>query len=157
MAYHENYIKQLQRLLHIISDSFKGYKEAEKDVESADLKELFRQIASERESMTEQLRERIARYGGNADIQGSDILGTLHRSWMGIKTAMTHKTDQTVLESCRNGDQAALDTFDDILQGDLLNDTEMKTFLTGQRFAVSQTFMELDRRYFSLFKADPSL
>ncbi len=157
MSYPENYIKQLQQLLQIVNDSCLGYKEAVKDAGSPELKDLFNNIASERETLASQLKERISRYGSDLTTVSTDILGALHRGWMDVKTSLTHKTDQTVLESCRNGDQVALDVYDDILQGDLLNDTGIKTFLMEQRYIINRAYMDLDARYFSLFKKDPSI
>lgn len=157
MNYPENYIGQLKRLLQIILDSRKGYQEAASMVESQELKEAFGRVAAERETLATALKDRIAQYGGNPDDLSGDFLATLHRSWMGIKTAMTKRTDQTILESCRNGDQAALDAFDDVLQGDLLNDSNLKTFLVVQRHKINEAFMEMEERYFKLFKKDPTI
>ncbi|WP_374164184.1 PA2169 family four-helix-bundle protein [Arcticibacter sp. MXS-1] len=157
MNYPENYTRQLQTLLRLVEDSSEGYKTAAEHASSQEFIELFRGFAAEREMLAEELRERIARYGVHAEEPGSDFMASLHRSWMGIKTAMTKKDDQAVLESCRNGDQSVLDAYDDMMQGDLLNDTDMKTFLSGQRYTINRAFMDLDKRYFDLFKKDPSI
>lgn len=158
MNYPENYTNQLKRVLQMVLDSHKGYSEAIEEAGSQEFKDLFSRIASERETIASQLIERIKRYGGDpADENKNELLGMMHRGWMGIKTSVAKKTDQTVLESCRNGDQAILDLYDDILQGDLLNDTDMKTFLMEQRYIINNAFMELDKKYFDLFKKDTSI
>lgn len=157
MNYTGNYNKQLQSLLRLLNDSKQGYTEATELVQSAELKDLFFQIIKQRETLAAEIRDRIHSYGGTPDEERSDLMASLHRGWMEIKTSMTKKDDQAVLESCRNGDQTVLDAYDDILQGDLLNDTDIKTFLMSQRFIINETFTELDRRYFSLFKKDPSI
>lgn len=157
MNHSGNYTKQLHTLLRLVEDSCEGYKTAIEHASSEEFKELFRQIETEREMLATELRERVKAQGDVTDHQGSDVMASLHRSWMGIKTAMTRKDDQAVLESCRNGDQSVLDAYDDIMQGNLLNNTELKTFLSGQRYTVNRAFMDLDKRYFDLFKKDPSV
>lgn len=156
MAYSENYNKQLQRLHRILQDGQKGYTEAAEHTHSPDLKSLFQKIANERGELVDQMSSKMKHFGYDTDSH-EDALGVLHRGWMSIKASMTSNTDQNILESCRNGDQAALDAFDDVLQGEVLYDTELKSFLMEQRLKINETFMDLDKRYFDLFKKDPSL
>lgn len=156
MTYSENYSKQFQRLYKIIQDGHKGYADAAEHVKSAELKSLFEQISQEREMLAKDMASKMSDFG--YDPHGKeDTLGVLHRGWMNIKASVTSNTDQSILESCRNGDQAALDAFDDVLQGEILYDTELKLFLMELRLKINERFMELDKRYFALFKKDPSL
>lgn len=157
MSYSENYNKQLHRLYKILQASHKGYTEAKNHTESAELKDLFEKYAIDRERLTEQMRDKIAHYGGDADLDNDDAVGLLHRGWLSLKTSLTANTAQNILESCRNADQVALDAYDDALQGEILNDSELKTFLMEQRLNINENYTELDRIYFSLFKKDPSL
>lgn len=156
MAYSENYHKQLQRLYRILQDGQKGYTEAAEHVKSPDLKVLFEKIAFERQVLATQMGSKMAEFGYDPDGH-EDALGALHRGWMSLKASMTSNTDQNILESCRNGDQAALDAFDDVLQGEILYDTELKSFLMEPRLKINETFVDLDKRYFDMFKKDPSL
>lgn len=156
MDYSENYNKQLQRLYKILQDGQKGYSEAAEHVKSPDLKMLFEKIASEREILVNQMGSKMAEFGYIPDGH-EDALGVLHRGWMNLKASLTSNTDQNILESCRNADQAALDAFDDVLQGEILYDTALKAFLMEPRLKINETFLELDRRYFDIFKKDPSL
>ncbi|EOR96392.1 hypothetical protein ADIARSV_0434 [Arcticibacter svalbardensis MN12-7] len=157
MSYSENYNKQLHRLYKILQASHKGYLEAKNHTESSELKDLFEKYAIDRELLTQQMRDKIAHYGGNADLDHDDAVGLLHRGWLSLKTSLTANTAQNILESCRNADQVALDAYDDALQGEILNDFELKTFLMEQRLNINENYTELDRRYFSLFKKNPSL
>lgn len=156
MTYSENYNKQLQRLYKILQDGHKGYIDASDHVKSDDLKVLFKEIAAEREILANQMAAKMVEFGYDPN-NSDDALGALHRGWMGLKASITSNTDQNILESCRNGDQAALDAFDDVLQGEVLYDTELKSFLMEPRLKINETFVDLDKRYFDLFKKDPSL
>lgn len=156
MTYSENYSKQLQRLYKIIQEGHKGYIDASEHAKSSDLKMLFQKISAERSSLADQMVSKMATFGYDPHAK-DDALGVLHRGWMNIKASMTSNSDQSILESCRNGDQAALDAFDDVLQGEILYDTELKSFLMELRLKINETFLDLDKRYFELFKKDPSL
>jgi uncharacterized protein (TIGR02284 family) len=149
--YGENYIKQLQHLLTIVNDGKEGYKKAAEEIDSKPLKEVFNRFFSQRGKMAEELKMKIDELGGNAENTGGDFQGALHRSWMSVKTALTKNDDQAILESCRHGDLIALDVYDDVLQGDIL-ETDLKPFLMRQRLQIHEAFMEIDRLYFNLFK-----
>ncbi len=156
--YHENYVKQLSHLLSICNDGKEGYKKAAEEVHSAQLKEIFLRNSADRERMAEELKIKIRQFGGHANDEKGDNVGKLHRTYMAFKTALAsrQKDDQAVLQSVRGGEEAALEAYDDVLQGEILN-TSLKPFLTGQRTQVSQNFYEIDKIYFSEFKTSPDL
>lgn len=153
----KNYTRQMQRLLGLISDSHKNYLYAIDHTKADDLKDLFRDQAAKRESIMSELRSRIEHTGGNPEEHDHSFLSQMERSWEGFKASISGKGDQEILERCRNTDQAVLDGYDDVLQGNILQNADLKTFLAAQRLVVNESFTELDRRYFNLFKTDPSL
>ncbi|WP_207425322.1 PA2169 family four-helix-bundle protein [Pedobacter sp. SYSU D00535] len=155
-TYPENYTKQLQRLEALLNDSYKTYQHAIDHVQSADLKELLRSVATERESILAELKSRIRSMGGDPEHDETGFLATLQRGWQGIKAAAAGSGDQGVLDSCRSSDVEVLNGYDDVLQGTILEDTELKTFLASQRLTINNALIELDARYFKLFKSDPS-
>jgi len=148
--YHENYKKQLKHLLDVINDGKAGYKYAAQHVHSDYLRDLFHRFIQDREEMAGELQAHIGSYAEDDD---GGVKGAFHRAIMAIKTALTkdEKDDRVILESCREGDRAALDAFDDVLQGTIL-ETELKPFLTGLRYRISQAFNEVDKLYFDGFE-----
>jgi uncharacterized protein (TIGR02284 family) len=154
--YPENYAKQLERLLTIVNDGKEGYKKASEHAHSPELKDLLMRYSEERAQMSGEIKEKLRTLGGHTENQAGDNAGFLHRAMMAFKTAITkdEKDDQAVLETCRTGDQAALETFDDILQGSILN-SDLKAFITNQRYKISQAYYEMDKLYFQLFKTSP--
>lgn len=156
-SYSENYGKQLKHLYKILLESCNGYIEACKHISSPDLQALFEKTIEDRQMIVKQIRDKMAEYGGSSDDMEGGSEGLIHRSWMQFKTAFTSSSDQSILESCRNGEQVVLDLYDDVLQGEVLYDMTLKTFLMEQRLKVNENFIELDKRYFALFKKDPSL
>ena len=153
----KTYTKQLQRLLGLINDSRKNYQYAVDHTESNDLKDLFRNQQAKREAISAELRQKIQQSGADPDEQDQSFLSKMERSWEGFKASMSGKGDQEVLERCRNTDQAVLDGYDDVLQGNILQNQELKTFLAAQRLTINESFTDLDQRYFNLFKTDPSI
>jgi uncharacterized protein (TIGR02284 family) len=150
-TYRENFVPQLQRLFSILNDGKEGYRKAAQETHSGELRQLFLQFSESRQRLADELGRRIIEAGGTPDHPSGGILGDLHRHWMLLKTALTASDDQVILETCRNGDLAALDAYDDILQGAIL-ETSLKPFLMNQRIDVHQQFLEVDKLYFSLFK-----
>ena len=155
--YPENYTKQLQRLLALVSDSKKHYQHAAENIKSPEFKDLLKQYGAERESIIAELKQKIASMGGNPDEDEHGFLSILHRGWLEMKAKAAGKGDQELLEACRNTDQALLDGYDDVLQGTLLEHSDLKTFVSGQRLAINESFWELDRHYFNLFNTNNSI
>ncbi|MXV50661.1 PA2169 family four-helix-bundle protein [Pedobacter sp. HMF7647] len=148
----EHYIKQLQHLYSIAEDGKQGYLRAAEKTESNELKELFKQFSNEREAIANDIAVKISRYGGSVQSdENGGPLGIIHRNWLNIKTAFTSNNDQVILETCKNGDLAALDAYDDALQGDLLY-TSLKKFLTEHRLIIREAFDKIDQLYFKTFK-----
>ncbi len=156
--YPENYTKQLQRILLIINDGKEGYAKAAEQATSNHLRELFISYSNQRRDMALELKEKIEKMGGKAENNEGDKAGSVHRAMMSFKTAFTSdkKDDQAILETCRTGEQAALDVFDDILQGSIL-ETDLKGFITGLRMQVSQAYYEMDKLYFERFNSSPEV
>jgi len=156
-TYPENHTKQLQRLLGLVSDSYNHFKEAVEKIKSQDLKSFIKQLLIEREALQIELKNRIVRLGGNPDENHLGFLSGMERSWQMIKARASGGGDQEMLESCRNAEQTVLDGYDDVLQGSILEDEELKYFITSQRFTINQSFLELDQRYSSLFNTNNSI
>jgi len=152
-SYHENYVKQLKRLLTVINKSKRKYAEASNDIESAEIKDIFNQFISERQTISSELKNQIQKLGGTTKESEDDSAELNTRHFNSTKTHTGSGHDQTVLEKIRNSEQETLDTYDDILQGSILEEFDLKTLIASQRLIVSEAFTELDRRYFSMFKS----
>jgi uncharacterized protein (TIGR02284 family) len=149
-TYHENYVKQLQRLLKAVAHSQKKFTDASDHIESADFKNLFNRYSDERRQIVIELTEAIKKLGGKVD--DSLLIDSNPHHFNSTHSTPGTKKDQAVLEKVRNSEQETLDTYDDVLQGSILEEFDLKTLIMSQRLIVSEAFTELDRRYFSLFK-----
>ncbi len=152
------HVNDLKKLHTLIVDSIKGYELAAEKIQADDLKALARHVADERRWMAQRIENRLKADDTNlSEADDKDFKALLHRSWMELKTSLTDKDDQVVLESCRNGDRALLEAFDDALQGELLYEESLKLFLMDLRLRVNEVFRELDDRYFAMFKQSNEL
>ena len=149
-SYHENYAKQLQRLLSVVTKSQKKYIDASDYVDSADFKNLFNRYADERKNIITELKEAIHKLGGKINNTDEAEIGSHH--WNSTHSGQDPKKDQAVLEKIRNSEQETLDTYDDVLQGTILEEFNLKTLIMSQRLSINEAFTEIERRYFSLFK-----
>ncbi|HEY0056670.1 MAG TPA: DUF2383 domain-containing protein [Pedobacter sp.] len=149
-AYHENYIKQLQRLLNSVIESQKKYIDAADHIDSADFKNLFNRYADERTNMISELKDAIQKLSGSTpDVSAADVNSHHFNS---THTTTDTKKDQEILSKLRNSEKDALDVYDDILQGSILEVFNLKTLIMSQRLTISNALTEIDQRYFDLYK-----
>lgn len=149
-SYHENYTKQLQRLLNAVIKSQKKHISASEHIDSADFKNLFNGYAEERNDLIAELEDAIKKLGGSVEPYDDSEINAHH--WNSTHSATDPKKDQAILEKIRNSERDTLDTYDDVLQGSILEEFNLKTLIMSQRLTISDAFTELDKRYFSLFK-----
>lgn len=147
-SYHENYTKQLQRLLNAVNKSHRKYLKASDQIESQEFKDHFRRYTNERSQIIAELKEAIHKLGGQTH-DNADAETAVHHS---DHTKTDAKKDQTVLESLRASEQETLDTYDEVLQGSILEEFDLKTLIMSQRLIINEAYTELDKRYFELFK-----
>jgi len=94
-------------LVERCKDGVKGFRTAAKDVEDADLKTLFQQLATERDHCITELQDYLHRTGHTAS-ETSSIEGTLHRAWIDLSSALAAKDRKRVLEECERGEDYAV-------------------------------------------------
>lgn len=151
-AYHENYLKQLERLLDSVVKSQKRYIEDSKHLESVELKNLFDKYAVERNDIIAELKKDIQSIGPK--IHSISDVKIDQQNWDIPLPATNSHSDQSILAKARHTEQGTLDMYDEVLQGSVLEDLSLKTALMGQRLKINESFTEMDRQYFELFKKD---
>lgn len=149
----ENFGKQLNRLMKITLETKEIYLKAAELTKSPELKERFQTIAQRRQEIANDLENEIGTHSTVHPDEQNDLIGFLHRSWMGLKAALPNmgsRGEKGVIEACRDQDQAALDAFDDVLQGDILY-SDLKTCIVKARTNISEDFQEIDQKYLEYF------
>lgn len=105
--------EKLNELLEKSYDAEKGYKKAADKVKNDRLKDFFKQKTQERKMFIKELREEIAGYGQVPE-EGGSTTGTMHRTWMDMKAALSGDNEEAVLEESLKGEKAALEDYKEI-------------------------------------------
>ena len=112
-------IRTLNGLIATTIDSVDGYRTSASDVENPRFAELFTARASERSSVAEQLRGEVKRLGGNPEDDGT-ILAAGHRAFVNLKSAVTGRDDQAIVNEVERGEDHIKAKFEDALKDDSL-------------------------------------
>jgi uncharacterized protein (TIGR02284 family) len=112
----------LKTLTSTLNDSVKGYRDAAEHVESDEFRQLFNQFADNRTQASADLQAEVRRLGGEPDEDGS-TLGSLHQTWLDLKSAITGRDDKAILNEVERGEDYLKEKFEAALEGDTLGDS----------------------------------
>ena len=99
-------ISTLNGLIEICKDGQQGFKEAAEGVERSDLKTLFYEFSRQRGTFSAELMDLVRSLGGEPETDSS-VTGSIHRAWINLKSAITGKDDNAILNECERGEDAA--------------------------------------------------
>ena len=134
-TYTENVGNKLNELLERTYDAEKGFKKAAENADHSALKSYFNQKAQERYDFGHELKSEIRSFGQEVE-KGGSITGSLHRTWMDVKSIFSADDAESMLEEAIRGEKAALDEYDDVLEEASLP-LSTKNVLMAQRNKIS--------------------
>jgi len=108
-------IRVLNSLITTTIDSVDGYTEAAKDSESGRFGSIFTDRAAERRQVATQLQTEVTRLGGNPEDDGTVLAGA-HRMFLNLKSAVTGKDDQAIVNEVERGEDHIKSKFEDALK-----------------------------------------
>ncbi|MDZ3993703.1 PA2169 family four-helix-bundle protein [Pseudomonas sp. Teo4] len=103
-------INVLNDLIEYSKDGEKGFKASAEDVKNTQLKAFFVQRAGECASAAAELQNDVRRLGGDPETSTS-ISGDLHRGWVNLKSMVTGKDEEAVLNEVERGEDHALKAY----------------------------------------------
>src|SRR5215211_4138329 len=106
----DSVISTLNGLIETCKDGQYGFKEAAEGVERSDLKSLFYEFSQQRAEFAGVLQGLVRTLGGDAEDSGS-VSGAVHRSWIDIKSAVTGRDEEAILNECERGEDYAKDAY----------------------------------------------
>ena len=109
----------LNTLIATLIDSINGYEDAAAHAEGGRFQQLFRERASERRQVVEDLRAEVRRLGGNPEDDGS-FLGKTHQRFLDLKAAVTGRDDKAVINEVERGEDYLKEKFEAALESDEL-------------------------------------
>jgi uncharacterized protein (TIGR02284 family) len=114
-----NVISKLNTLIESSKDGVEGFKNCAEDVsgQDAQLKMLFLDKAHNCALAASELEELVRAHGGAPT--PSAVVGTVHRSWADIRSALVGKNKIKVLTEYERGEDCALQSYREALEEDL--------------------------------------
>lgn len=111
----EAILDTLEDLIEITRDGAEGFSLAAEHATHPELKDFFRSLGNARAEMVRDLQD-LERFQGQEKVDTSgSVTGSLHRAWINIRTAVTQRNDQAILEEAERGEDAALEAYEDAL------------------------------------------
>jgi uncharacterized protein (TIGR02284 family) len=117
---HSDEISTLNTLIATTIDSITGYENSVKDVDNQRFAEIFRERASERQRVVEDLRAEVRRLGGNPEDDGS-FMGKTHQRFEDLKAAITGGDDKAIIDEVERGEDYLKEKFETALNSDTLS------------------------------------
>ncbi|MET4138409.1 PA2169 family four-helix-bundle protein [Pedobacter sp. UYP1] len=143
MESNKEIISDLNGLVNIVNDGKEGYESASETTDSIELKGLFLKYAAQRAGYAMELKEHIAQHGGDSENEDGGILGSLHRTWIDIKQALSSKEDAAILGAIETGEKAAIEKFDKCLE-DYASHADHIGLLQKQRTGILEALREIE-------------
>jgi uncharacterized protein (TIGR02284 family) len=140
-ASHKNLVHNLTDLLEKNYDAEKGYKKAIEHAKNPQLKKFLKEQAVQRNHFATEVDKQLHLLNEHPGESGS-TLGTMHRYWIDLKTSITKKDDEAILEECLRGEKASLKEYEEKLKKNFLPPA-IKEMLERHREKISRTVKEI--------------
>lgn len=138
--------KNINELIEKNNDAFKGFDKAADKAENHRLKSFLNQQSSQRKQFAQELTNelRTADPDFEADNDGS-VTGSLHRTWMDVKSALSGDNDEAILEECLRGEKAARDEYKEALDENHTLPTNLQSKLRDHLKEINSTLSRVNR------------
>ena len=121
MTDRQDEVSTLNTLTATLIDSVTGFEDAAANLEGENrLKELFRERASERNRVVEELRSEVRRLGGNPEDDGS-FLGKSHQRFLDLKSMVMGRDEKAIINEVERGEDYLKGKFETALEGNTLS------------------------------------
>jgi len=127
----------LADLIVINNDRIEGYGRASEEAKETDLKSLFSDMVSHSREFKRELTTELLRLGARG-VDGTRTSGEVFRAWMDVKAALTGNDRKTILNSCVQGENAALGVYDGVLESDSSVSDPLRATIARQRDRIQQ-------------------
>ena len=108
-------ISVLNDLIETSIDGQKGFKECAEDIKHPELKALFAKRSADCATAAAELKTAVRALGGDPEDSGS-VAGALHRGWVDVKSMLTGKDEEAVLNEAERGEDHALKAYKEAIE-----------------------------------------
>jgi uncharacterized protein (TIGR02284 family) len=127
----KNSVSLINDLVIINNDRIDGYEKAAKETDDEQLKSIFTHMADESRQYKNELVKEVVNLGATP-AEGTTTSGKVFRAWMDFKAAITGKDRKAIISSCEYGEDAALETYDKVLESEDLS-SSLRSIVSRQR------------------------
>ncbi len=128
-------IDALNKLITINNDRIEGYETASKETEEEDLKTLFASLMATSQKCKRELEAEVLALGGEPS-ESTKASGKFFRAWMDVKAALTGKDRKAILNSCEFGEDAAIKTYENVMDDDGKHFSPQHETLVNDQFSL---------------------
>lgn len=147
MKDNDEVIDLLNDLICINNDRIEGYEKASEELKPKNNSDSFILLDRAQESRVfrNELIPAVVRLGGKP-AENSTAAGKLYRTWMDLKTTFTGGSAKSVFELCEQGEDAALQAYNDALEEDVVFPQEIHEMLTRQEQIIREAHDSIKRK-----------
>jgi uncharacterized protein (TIGR02284 family) len=110
----------LNTLIATTLDSMKGYRESASESENPQHRQFFNQMAEERSQVASDLQAQVRSLGGDPEMDSSTA-GAAHRGWVNLKSAITGRDEQAIVDEVERGEDYIKEKFETAMMDDDLS------------------------------------
>ena len=114
----DNVVDVLNDLIENARDGEYGFRTCAEEVKSPELKRVFTDRAAGCAQAASELAQLIVAHGGKP-AEGGTATGAMHRGWVHVKGMVGANSDESMLEECERGEDAAVARYRKALKQDL--------------------------------------
>jgi uncharacterized protein (TIGR02284 family) len=129
-------ISTLNGLIETCKDGQQGFQHAAEGISDPQLKTAFYQFSQQRSQFIGELQTAVRELGGDPENSGS-LLGSLHRGWIDIKSAVTGRDEASILSEAERGEDIAKETYKAAMEKSL--PANIRAVIVSQYNAVKDT------------------
>lgn len=111
-------VSTLNDLIETCKDGEEGFRQCAEDIKNPSIKTTFMARAQSCATAASELQQLVRAYGGDPETSSS-VAGALHRRWVDVKSAITGKDDEAVLNECERGEDVAMRSYETALKEEL--------------------------------------
>lgn len=110
----------LNTLIATTLDSVKGYRDSAEESENSTHAQFFREMSEERSRVAADLQAQVRSLGGDPELESSTA-GAVHRGWVDLKSAITGREEQAIVNEVERGEDYIKGKFETAMQDDDLS------------------------------------
>lgn len=114
-------VRTLNKLIETCKDGEAGFKVCAEDIKRPDIKQLFTQRARQCGEAADELQRVVLEFGGEPE-DSTSISADLHRRWVDLKSLVTGKDEEAILNEAERGEDVAKERYSEALSKNLPTD-----------------------------------